>query len=251
MPSSTRAPARPRACISISYWTYWTTGPLEAAVPDQRRPIREQIGAAVNSADLAPQLASCDVDRVAALGTMGFVRDAQTLVVTQIDPRGRLGACLLRLKYGDQRNCFKPAMYLFANHLGSLARERRRGRWKLPDNLQIASMLLLRFSGGVICEWLHERCPHCWGRGRIALDPQGRRLRVVPKNMAPVRCRSCYGTGRSVIDHPGRAIVLHLPLELYRKHWQRRWELARNRLEHLDGMAAGKARRQLDALDRT
>jgi hypothetical protein len=135
--------------------------------------IQEQVGIAINSGNLAPDIATGHerpVDRVAALGaaTRGWAWTP------------RLAELLWRLKYGQDHRCAREAVALLAHEL---QRRADRKGWRLDGN-----GILVKFATRVLAEWAHDKCPHCGGKGKTGGQFDPGLTAIKP-------CTSCNGAG--------------------------------------------------------
>lgn len=223
--------------------------------------MRERVGVAVNARSLQWREHESAVDRVAALAF-----------------GDRLAGLLWRLKYGLQREAFKPAVLLLARAIRARARAKR---WRAapPDIWQ-------RIAARAITEWLEPPCETCGGRGIIGLERgtvrsvlshcdacrgtgrmyyvssrSGARLYRVCKSCcgkglisdtketkrSTVRqCADCLGTGRRLPTIDERALALGLPAKLYAERWDTRMDEVIRMLDHLDRKMNDDLNAQLD-----
>jgi hypothetical protein len=203
--------------------------------------IREVVATAVNAADLSPGGRAVDV--LGALGAAAHNRyfDADSgrmqarlsaVGTAEINPRKRLASLLERAKYGLDRSTIQPAIYHFAAYL----RDRREyANWRIGNG----NALVIRFSGRVVFEWLHDRCAQCGGGGQIAVGPIGER------NTRTKICSLCNGRGAARIDHHARAQLLGVNNAIYEKHWQDRFSQAHVWLAAIEGSNIAPLRSQL------
>lgn len=204
--------------------------------------IRETLARAVNASDLSPTGARA-VDVIGALGAAahnryfdagsGRVQARLTPIGTaEINPRRRLAALLERAKFGMDRACIQPAIYLFAAHL-RLRREY--ASWRVGDG----NALLIRFAARVVFEWLHDRCAQCGGGGQIAVGQIGQR------NTRTKTCGLCMGKGAARVDHGARAQGLGVDRTGYDRHWIERFVSAHACLAAIEESNIAPLRSQL------
>lgn len=94
---------------------------------------------------------------------------------------------------------------------GSMVMRKKSGPKKPPDGPMIE---------------LQVPCVHCRGFRSV--------LRETIRKVRPRMCGSCRGTGRRLANDPERARVLAVSLATYERHWIRRFEWLRCRLDVLD-----------------
>lgn len=190
--------------------------------------LRAAIGAAVNAKNL-----TCDTEqdheqhahRIIALGVVG----SRTL-------RGRLGALLLRMRYGNAQNTRssdRPVAGLgqlraevaavFAAFLSSQPEVHRQWHVRRGDPL------LQRFALAVVLEWQHGRCRECGGEGTVPMDPD----RDNPRGWRRY-CHTCKGIGATAINHGRRAAALGVTFRVYEKYWRQRFDRAHELLADCD-----------------
>jgi hypothetical protein len=73
---------------------------------------------------------------------------------------------------------------------------------------------------------LRIACPACSGYRSV--------LKEVVRPVRPKQCGSCRGTGRRLANDPERSRVLAVSMATYERHWIRRFEWLRDRLDALD-----------------
>ncbi len=192
--------------------------------------IRERVGIAVNSSDLAPTHGGSTI--VAALGAAAMVRDGirvgpagpciavNAVGSPVIDARRRLASLLQRAKFGHDHSVIKPAIYLF---VAFIKKRNDYLHWKIRNE----DSLLVRFAGAVLGEWLRDRCQVCGGGGQILTSDAGR-------NASTKTCRHCKGNGAEPVSHAARAASVGVPMEIYQRHWEVRFKAARSWLEGIE-----------------
>jgi uncharacterized protein YbaR (Trm112 family) len=201
----------------------------------------------------------------------GAQEHARTEVV-EIDPNARLGALLIRIKAGRQYREGELAVELLVHWIreqpkffGMRKIGLRRARQKGPG-------LLHGFVRQAFAEWVWPVCPVCKGAdwdGKRASDMITRRhlcpecrggLRILARTergklyrkacprcsslgfilrdelqgLRPKTCFACRGTGYRLIDDAERARALGVSLEIYARHWIRRFVWVHERLDRLD-----------------
>jgi len=192
--------------------------------------VRERVGVAVNASNLAPECAASTV--VAALGSAAMMRSGEigpagprmqvnAFGAPVIDPRRRIAALLQRAKDGSDYSTLTFAVFLFAHWL----RQRKECRgWRIRDG----SAFVIRFSGAVISEWMHEHCAECGGQGRVLASEPGRNARTRI-------CPNCEGHGRVLTRSRERARMLGMSVDSYRRHWEGRFKSAYSWLLDIEG----------------
>lgn len=204
--------------------------------------IRETLARAVNASDLSPNGARA-VDVIGAMGAAAHNRYFDTgsgrtqarltpVGTAEINPRRRLAALLERAKFGMDRACIQPAIYLFADHL---RKRREYTHWRVGDG----NALLIRFAGRVVFEWLHDQCAQCGGGGQIAIGPIGQR------NTRTKTCGVCRGKGAARVEHHVRAQLIGVELTVYQRHWLDRFTLAHGWLAAIEESNIAPLRSQL------
>ncbi|HZF19487.1 MAG TPA: hypothetical protein VE008_07250 [Burkholderiales bacterium] len=231
--------------------------------------IQEKMGVAVNATDLSSiEGREGAVERVAALAytqtNPGAIEHAAR-ELGEIDPGAELGALLIRIKAGNQYREADRAAGLLVHWI---RKHPKYAHWKLRDG----HGLLQSFARQSLAEWLwpvcaeckgveavgmerdrrenkRVKCRTCFGAGRVRRQTEkgtafwrscelccgfGRMLREKIYNVKPRICPSCQGTGQRLIDDFERARVLRVSLAQYQRHWLKRFDWLRSRLDHLD-----------------
>lgn len=225
-----------------------------------RKPdIRELVGVAVNTSALTLQENhERALDRVAALGAAALCvttgADIQLVPVAAsrhavygdpLDPRdviaGELGPMLWHIRYGAQHDLICKAIPLYARWL--------QGRRIFEGFTEPAHVLVLeRFSGRVLHEWLSDRCIACGGSGKMERTKTGSWIRPrgsMQRNATFRICTACNGTSRASISHGDRARWLDIPMSWYEsERWAHRFEAA---LQWLTKVIAARINRPLTA----
>jgi len=231
--------------------------------------LREKMGVAVNATDLSSiEGHEGAVERIAALAytqtNPGSVEHAAK-AIDEIDPGAELGALLIRIKAGGQYREADRAADLFVHWIRG---HPKYAHWKIRDGRG----LLQAFARQGLAEWLwpvcveckgveavgmerdrrenkRVKCRSCRGDGRVRRTTEsgkpfwrscelccgfGRTLREKVYNVKPRDCPSCNGTGQRLINDNERARVLRVSLAQYQRHWLKRFDWLRRRLDHLD-----------------
>lgn len=203
--------------------------------------IREALAGAVNARNMIP--GTRVVDMLGALGAAAHNRyfDAgigrtmarlSAVGTAEINPRKRLASLLERAKFGMDRSSVQPAIYQFA---AFLCERCEYAHWHIGSG----GALVIRFSGRIVFEWLHDRCAQCGGAGQIAVGPIGQR------NTRTKTCSLCNGSGAARIEHHIRAQLLGLNRAIYERHWQDRFWQAHAWLAAIEQSNIGPLRSQL------
>lgn len=240
--------------------------------PAEKPGVVERLASALNSNNLAPDGERArPVDLIGALGytqiNPGREQHAEH-ELPQVDPRTELGGVLMRVKYAGDRTLQNRAQLLL---LHWVMRQKAYSKWKVRPGVD---GVLAKFIAQGLAEWLHPVCPACHGRqllgmergairerrvkcmpckgkGRLqrkvtggglsvavhpCADCTGRgwltRTRVVQDK--PRQCSACNGTGRRRANDSERALILGLAMNVYEKHWLRRFEWLAAALDGLD-----------------
>lgn len=176
--------------------------------------VREQLGSAVGASDLRMHDAEeRPIDRIAALA---FSRT--------------LGARLQRLKYGNDRACWEPAM----RELVLVVRARVHA--KSSRVRAEVEPLIDRLVARALHEWIGDTCGRCHGRGWVHKAMHGARR----------QCRSCGGTGRLRPMVTDRALAIGMEVERYGRHWDAWIDAIVRMLDAADGACANTLRSQLE-----
>lgn len=209
---------------------------------DELVTMRERIGMAANASALNPDL-TAGISHTDVLGGMGaathmrvFDEQLKRMVAkvtecgtAQVNPRRRLAALLQEAKFGMDRKATRPAVLLFAQ---ALRQQRDYRTWRVKG----ADALVFRLAGVLVTEWLYDRCPQCGDAGRV---PSGKAAR----NNSTVLCQVCKGRPRKP-DAAGRAQALGVSMEVYDKHWVRRFEDGGKLLRDIEASNIGPLRAQ-------
>ena len=147
--------------------------------------LKELVGRALNSSDLAQHEYETAVDRVGALGRTT-----------------KLASALWRVGYGGDQTSLGSAL----RHLLRKAQRRTRvykGSKDFP--------MLNRIGYLVLSEWLNPACRSCGGRQKLELNQEAAGSR------ATVVCHVCDGTGIHRYSDMERAHQLNIEIGAYRK----------------------------------
>lgn len=212
-----------------------------AFVEDKKPDIRELVGVAVNTSVLTlKEDQERALDRVAALGaaalTVSTGADLENVTIggsrhvvygEQLDARdvlaGELGPILWHIRYGGQHGLVPRAIPLYARWL--------QGRRIFAAFTEEAHVLVLeRFSGRVLHEWLSDRCVACGGSGKMERTKQGSWIRPrgsMQRNATFRVCVACNGTRRASVSHTERVKWLGIERSKYEsERWSRLFEAA-------------------------
>lgn len=206
----------------------------------ERRTIQELVGVSVNASSLRMEARSkggeTSLQRVAALGMAvlhiqhGADRAgplgrggpiAEVLADRSHAPRpedilsGRLAGNLVHIRDGRQFDLLPGAIADFAEWCAfrrPFADERR-----FPDRERLC-MLLPKYSGRTIHEWLSDRCIACGGTGKLERTDGGSWIRPrgrMQRNAMFRVCTSCHGSRRAMPSHTARRLALGVELATY------------------------------------
>lgn len=125
-----------------------------------------------------------------------------------------LGSSLLRLKYGHDAHAYRPVRVAVVRKLAR----------RVPSDPSILDRLAAR----VLLEFVDDQCEHCHGRT------------WVQRGAARQQCRTCNGTGQRMARDIDRAQALGLAVDVYARHWSKRFERMLDVLRSADRQAAAR-----------
>lgn len=215
-----------------------------AVIDEEKKPdIRELVGIAVNASALEfSDNHERALDRVAALGAAALAvttgADLENVTIAgsrhqvygeEMKPRdvlaGELGPILWHIRYGAQHELLPRAIKLYARWL------RERHLFTVFGEAGDAGVLVLeRFAGRVLHEWLSDRCIACAGSGKLERTKSGSWIRPrgsMQRNAIFRVCPGCNGTRRASVNHVERARWLEIPMSWYEsERWLQRFTAA-------------------------
>lgn len=178
--------------------------------------VRERVGVAVNTTNLAPDRAASTV--IAALGSAAMMRSGvmgpngpemcvNACGAPMVDIRRRIAALLQRAKHGADHSTLGQSALLFAHWM---RKQPRYAAWKIRGG----DSLLVRFASAVVSEWMHDSCGQCGGVGRVLAGEPGRNARTRG-------CPSCHGRGRVMPRPRERMRMLGISQDAYERLWEK------------------------------
>ena len=131
-----------------------------------------------------------------------------------------LGSSLLRLKYGHDSHAYRPVRVAVVRKLAR----------RVPSDPAVLDRLAAR----VLLEFVDDQCEHCHGRT------------WVQRGAARQQCRTCNGTGQRMARDIDRAQALGLAVDVYARHWSKRFERMLDVLRSADRQAAARLQVELE-----
>ena len=239
-----------------------------SAVEQDRKPgLVERIGSAVNASNLSTAEGKDGaVDKLLALAYTqinpgGKVHGAREQ--GEIDPRAELGALLIRIKAGGQHREMDRAVAMLVHWV------RKQAYFKHWDS-KLAGTVLPSLVRQCLAEWLWPVCTLCQGIGWVGIERDtlvskritcrackgagqkangqgvvhqcepcrgfGKMARERVRESKPRLCPQCNGVGSKPPRDHERARALGISVDAYQRHWVKRFDWMRDRLDGIDNL---------------
>lgn len=242
-------------------------------LPAEKPGVLERLASALGSSDLSPnheQIRAVDlITALAYTQTNPGAAEHGELEVAHIDPRTELAGVLVRLKYANDLALGTRALHLlvqWARHQkacrnwrlragadGLIERFVRQGldEWLYPICAECQGRQMLGLDRGEIVE-RRQRCRRCAGQGFVFEIPRKSRHRQAlrrdcaacggkgsrtfqrVRQSKPEQCNACRGTGQRRVTDAERAMVLGVDVQVYEKHWAKRFSWLAAGLDGID-----------------